>query len=89
MRHSRLALPDPADRRLVFFVREAFPSHATGTAVQEGLLADGWSLQVAREMDDGGVVFGDGIEADKLEFQYGARLRVACAKRSLRLVRAQ
>ena len=88
MRRSHLRLPAPVERRLVWFVREPFPSQATGTDVQEGLLGDNAPLQVTSEMDDGGVVFGDGIEADRLEFPYGARLRVTCAQRSLRLVRA-
>ena len=87
MRQSRLQLPAPIERRLVWFVREAFPSHVTGTAVQEGLLGDAASLQVTSEMDDGGVVFGDGIEADRLEFPYGTGLRIGCAQRALRLVR--
>ncbi|HEX6810718.1 MAG TPA: hypothetical protein VF384_03755 [Planctomycetota bacterium] len=88
MRHSRLRLPAPVERRLAWFVREAFPSQVTGTDMQEGLLGEGAVLQVNSEMDDGGVVFGDGIEADRLEFAYGTRLRVSCAQRSLRLVRA-
>ena len=88
MRSSRLPLPAPDERRLLFFVREPFPSRVTGTAVQEGLVADA-PLQVTSEMDEGGVLFGDGIEADRLEFAYGARVRVGCADRALRLVRRQ
>jgi hypothetical protein len=70
-------------------VREAFPSHVTGVDVQEGELTEAAPLQVTSEMDDGGVVFGDGIEADRLEFPYGASVRVGCADRSLRLVVVQ
>ena len=44
-------------------------------------------LTIDSEMDDGGVVFGDGIEQDRLEFTWGARLQVRCAGQSLRLVR--
>jgi len=86
MRHSSLPLPAAEERRLVFFVREAFPSNVTGVDVQEGELGEAAPLQVTSEMDDGGVVFGDGIEADRLEFPYGASVRVGCAERSLRLV---
>jgi hypothetical protein len=88
MRGSRLAMPRPDERRLVYFVREAFPSHATGTSVQEGVLAGTTRLLVSSEMDDGGVLFGDGIEADRLELPYGAQVRVGCAEQALRLVRA-
>jgi hypothetical protein len=88
MRHSRLALPRPTDPKLVFFVREAFPSRATGVQIQEGMVDAGQPLTVYSEMDDGGVVFGDGIEQDRLEFTWGARLEVRCASRRLRLVRA-
>ena len=88
MRHSGLALPRPTDPRLVFFVREAFPSRATGVQIQEGMVDAGQSLTIFSEMDDGGVVFGDGIEQDRLEFPWGSRLEVGCASRTLRLVRA-
>jgi hypothetical protein len=38
-------------------------------------------------MNDGGVLFGDGIEEDRLELPYGARVRVEVAPERLRLVR--
>ena len=89
MRHSQLPLPAPDQRQLLFFVREPFPSRATGIEVQEGLVAAAAPLQVTSEMDEGGVLFGDGIESDRLEFAFGARVQVGCADRVLRLVRAK
>jgi hypothetical protein len=89
MRHSQLPLPAPGQRQLLFFVREPFPSRATGTEVQEGLVADAAPLQVTSEMDEGGVLFGDGIETDRLEFAFGTRVQVGCADRVLRLVLAK
>jgi hypothetical protein len=55
--------------------------------IQEGMVDNGQPLTVYSEMDDG-VVFGDGIEQDRMEFTWGARLEVRCASRTLRLVRA-
>jgi hypothetical protein len=87
MRHSSLRLPQPTDRQLVFFVREAFPSRSTGVNIQEGLVTSNRPLTLYSEMDDGGVIFGDGIEQDRLEFPWGARLEVRCASQALRLMR--
>jgi hypothetical protein len=86
MRDSHLRLPLATDPQLVFFVREAFPSRTTGVDMQEGLVAAGSCLTIHSEMDDGGVVFGDGIEQDRLEFAWGARLDVGCAPQALRLL---
>jgi hypothetical protein len=37
-------------------------------------------------MSEGGVIFSDGIEADYLEFNAGARVEIAVAERRGRLV---
>ncbi len=86
-RKGEVSLPRPADRRLAFFVREAWPSVATGTTLTEGLLAEGEALEVTSEMNEDGVVFGDGIEADRLEFLWGRRVAVRIAGASLNLMR--
>jgi hypothetical protein len=86
MRKSQLTLPAPDERRLVWFVREAFPSRVTGIAVQEGTLVAEAQLALTSEMDDSGVLFGDGIEADRVDLPWGARVRIGCADRSLCLV---
>jgi hypothetical protein len=85
-RHSEIAPPAPADPALAFYVREAWPSPATGTALTEGLLANGAALDVQCELENGGVVFGDGIEADALALDWGSRVRIGVAPIQLRLV---
>ena len=85
-RRSVLRLPAPGEAALSFFVREPWPSAATGTELSEGLLGAGAALVVQCEMNAGGVVFGDGIEADHLRLDWGQRVEVGVAESKLRLV---
>lgn len=79
-------LPAPGAARLAFFVREAWPSVATGTSVTAGVLDGAEALVVRSEMNGGGVVFGDGIEADNLAFGWGRSVTLGVAEERLRLV---
>lgn len=79
-------LPKPTERRLSFFVREAFPSVATGVTLTDGGIENGGALEITSEMNEGGVIFGDGIEADRLVFDWGTKLSVRVASRTLELV---
>jgi hypothetical protein len=85
-RQSALTLPTPGERRLVFFVREAWPSATYGADITEGWVTDGASLTVTSGLDEDGVVFGDGMEADRLDFRWGVTARIGVAAQSLRLV---
>ncbi|MFO7565395.1 MAG: NAD+ kinase [Enhygromyxa sp.] len=78
-------LPAPADPRLAFFVREAWPSPITQTELTAGLIEAGESLEIVSELDEG-VIFGDGIEDDRLEFRWGSRARIRVASRQLALI---
>ncbi len=80
----RLSL-DPQEQAIAYFVREPFPSVATGTNLRAGKLSDG-ALSVTSRMNDGGTIFADGMEQDFLRFDWGQRLRLTAADRSLRLV---
>jgi hypothetical protein len=84
-RHSSLALPAPAEARLAWFVREAWPSPATGTALTEGSLAGGEVLEVTAESDQL-VLFGDGVESDTVPLTWGQTARLRTSSRSLRLL---
>ena len=82
--HGRLALPAPASPELAWFVREAWESPATGASLTAGLLAPDGVLRVTSEID--GVVFGDGIEDDRLEAGWGQRVEISAARERLALV---
>ena len=85
-RKSALSLPAPTEARLAWFVREAWPSPATGTALTEGSLSTGQALEVTAESDRL-VLFGDGMEADTVPLTWGQTARIQLAARSLRLLR--
>lgn len=84
-RHSVLPLPSPTDNALAWFVREAWPSPATGTSLTEGRLDGNSSLAITVETDRL-VSFGDGIEADSLSLDWGQTVGLHLAGRKLHLV---
>jgi NAD kinase len=86
-RRTDVALPAPTDRRLAFFVREAFPSRATGTQVTEGVIDEAQCLEVISEMNEDGVVFGDGIEDDRIDFAWGMKASLRVSDLRLMLLR--
>lgn len=59
---------------------------ATGTEIEEGLLARGDELEVASEMNEGGTLFGDGMEEDRIAFGWGMRAQLRVAPERLCLV---
>ncbi|KQN33713.1 NAD(+)/NADH kinase [Sphingomonas sp. Leaf38] len=82
--HEALSL-DPQERAVAFFVREPFPSIATGTSLRAGKLATA-PLGVTSRMNDGGVIFADGIEQDFLAFDWGRNVKIGPAAQTLNLV---
>jgi len=81
-----LALPAPTDPGLAFFVREAWPSSVTATTLTAGRITAAQHLEITCELGEGGTVFGDGIEADRVAVDWGQRIEIGAASRTLRLV---
>ena len=78
-------LPAPDEPALCWFVREAWPSPATGVSRTAGWLGDGEALEITAE-GERLVVFADGLETDRLAMSWGQRLTIGVAARRLRLV---
>lgn len=74
------------ERRLVFVVREPFPSRTTQTTLVAGEIAGTSRLLVRSLTPDTGVIFSDGMEADYLQFHAGTLAEIAIAERRGRLV---
>lgn len=78
-------LPWDTDR-LVYSVREPFPSQVTQCSLVHGYLSQDMPLRVTSRMPTNGVIFSDGVEADFLAFNSGASLTIAPADKKTTLV---
>lgn len=78
-------LPAPTSARLAWFVREAWPSPITGASLTEGVLEPGELLRITVASDQL-VVFGDGMEDDRLTATWGQEISVHVGERPLRLL---
>jgi hypothetical protein len=85
-RRSPIRLPEATDGGLAWFVREAWPSLATGTDLTEGCLVNAEALYLTVESDRL-VAFGDGIEPDAISLAWGQAVRIQVAEKRLHLVR--
>ncbi|MDW3688415.1 sugar kinase [Cupriavidus sp. CV2] len=79
------SLPWDTDR-LVFAVREPFPSRASQATLVYGNVPRGEQIVLRSLMPETGVIFSDGIEADFLQFNAGTEARIGVAERSGQLV---
>ncbi|MGW1722144.1 hypothetical protein ACWCQK_04295 [Streptomyces sp. NPDC002306] len=84
-RGADLRLPGPTEERLLWFVREAWPSPATGTSLVAGELTAGGRLRVTVESERL-IAFGDGMESDSVQLTWGQSVRVGVCGERLRLV---
>ncbi|MFE9444054.1 hypothetical protein ACFYO2_34890 [Streptomyces sp. NPDC006602] len=78
-------LPSPTEARLLWFVREAWPSPATGTSSVAGELTGSSGLHITVESERL-IAFGDGMETDAVELTWGQSVRVGVCGERLRLV---
>ena len=72
--------------KLVYSVREPFPSLVTQCSMVHGFLTRDVPLTVASNMPTNGIIFSDGMESDYLDFNSGTRLTIAPSDRKAILV---
>jgi len=72
--------------KLIYSVREPFPSIATQATIVHGGFTNKTPLRVTSHMASNGIIFSDGVEADYLEFNAGAELTLSTARRKAMLV---
>jgi NAD kinase len=79
--------PQPWDSpKLQFAVREPFPSKTSQTTLVTGQIPQGKALSLRSLMPENGVIFSDGIEADRLDFNSGTEAKISVAERQGRLI---
>lgn len=68
-------------QKLVFSVREPYPSRSTGADIVFGSISDGAVITVTSHMAEEGVIFSDGMEADHLVFNSGSSAEIKIAEK--------
>ena len=72
--------------RLVYVVREPWPSKTTGASMVHGVITKDQPLIVTSQMAENGVIFSDGIESDYLAFTAGLAVTIGLAQKKAHLV---
>ena len=84
---KQAGLPTPTAPQIYFLVREAWSSSFTGSDIVSGPVDPNVSsLTITSKMQEGGALFGDGIESDALDFGWGATATFRVSDRTLNLV---
>jgi len=85
-----LACPAPRlpwdSESLTFVVREPFVSKTSEASLCAGVITSENSLIIESLMAKTGIIFSDGLEADKLKFNTGSIARIGIAKEKAKLV---
>jgi NAD kinase len=84
MEHYQPQAWDSAELR--FAVREPFPSKTSQVSLVYGHLTRSEQLKVRSLMPENGVIFSDGIENDRLDFNSGTEVQIMVADRLGRLI---
>ncbi len=74
------------DPTAAYFAREPWPSNISGNSLRYGQIGAGSNLSMTSRMNDGGVIFADGIEQDYLRFEWGMTAKVSISAKTLNLV---
>ena len=87
---SKLNIPfDREANYLIFAVREPFPSKITETNLSYGEITKEHPLKIESNMPNEGVIFGDGIEKDYLEFTSGRTTLIQPSEEKVNLIKKQ
>lgn len=82
--------PDPGftweSDYLYYSVREPYPSKTTGSNMVFGKIDRSSPLTVVSRMPENGVIFSDGMEQDRMEFNSGATVKVGICEKAGNLV---
>jgi len=76
----------PEDDRAAFFAREPWPSRTSGCEIAAGEISGRAHLSLLSRINEGGVIFADGIEHDFLPFDWGVEAQITMARKRLSLV---
>lgn len=77
----------PEERAAHFLSREPWPSKHSGTRLGHGVVTGRKTLKVTSQMNEGGVIFADGIEQDFLRFDWGMKSTIRISDKRLNLVK--
>lgn len=72
--------------KLVFMVREPWPSKSSQAGIVFGTIVRGKPLRLTSHMAEGGVIFSDGVEQDAVPFTSGAIAEINIAETKANLI---
>lgn len=76
----------PEEPRAAFFAREPWPSRISGCEISAGEIRQSTEFRVLSRINEGGVIFADGIEQDFLAFNWGVEAKIGIAQKQLKMV---
>lgn len=76
----------PTEAKAAFFAREPWPSKVSGCSLKSGQIDKHGSISITSRINEGGIIFADGIEQDFLKFDWGRRANISVSGRTMNLV---